>query len=265
MVIRAYSMTENEILLTSVLNCKRSDLYIEQPPLSARQLEELAEKESMRSRGMPLQYILGETEFFGLNFKVDRSVFIPRPETEILVTQVLEYFSGHRADNIEILDIATGSGCIAVSLAKNLPGAKVTAVDISECALALARVNAMENGVEQSIEFIRCDLFPQQPNVYDLIIANPPYIASGDISSFPKELMYEPRIAFDAGGDGLGFYRRIIDSAINFLKQGALIMLEIGFNQSGAIKDICEAKNFHIINIVKDYNDIERVVVIGRG
>lgn len=264
-------MTESEILLTAILDCPRSSLYTQALSLNAGSLKRFNECLSLRAQGVPLQYILGETEFFGMKFKVHSGVFIPRPETEILVETVIKRVTGNGIrDTLKILDIGTGSGCIAVSLAKFCLNTHITAIDISKDALEVARENARVNGVEQGIEFLESDLFTCYLPVrqaggdtcYDIIVSNPPYIATDDVKGLQREIHYEPRIALDGGGDGLDFYRRIIAEAPQFLKRDGLLMMEMGYGQSKPIKNIFEKiGNFEIIEIAKDYSSIERVII----
>lgn len=255
-------MTEKEILLTSILNCPRSSLYNGDFSLSAKELKELSRCLSLRSGGFPLQYILGEVEFFGLILKVDKRVFIPRPETEILVERAIAIVQSSEFRAQRILDIGTGSGCIAISLSKFVKNAEVTAIDISNAALEIAKQNAFLNNVK--VNFLTSDLFSnyQLPTTnYELIISNPPYVRSQDIKHLQKELKYEPRIALDGGCGGLDFYRRIIQDAPGFLKKDGLLLMEIGFGQCNKIKNLLQmSHNFEIIDTVKDYSGIERVI-----
>lgn len=276
------TMTEKEILLTSILNCPRSSLYSGDIFLSAKVLKKLSRCLSLRSEGFPLQYILGEVDFFGLIFKLDKRVFIPRPETEILVETAINSVASRQApgtSRIKILDIGTGSGCIAVALAKNLPCSQIVAVDISQEALEIARQNAGLNGVEERIHFIQSDLLSAIPacpvlpvgrqagrrypqSTFDLIISNPPYIPTNALKGLQREIHHEPQIALDGGCDGLDFYRRIIQDAPGFLKKGGLLLMEIGFSQCNKIKNFLQmSHNFEIMDIVKDYSGIERVLV----
>ena len=264
-------MTEEEILLTSISNCSRAHLYTADVSLDAQKYKRLSQCLSLRSQGFPLQYILGEVEFFGLVFKVDRRVFIPRPETEILVETVLEIASSStfHAPGLNILDIGTGSGNISITLAKLLKDCRIIAMDISKQAIVVAKNNAVLNGVETKISFIKQDLFnPQpaarspQPKSFDFIVSNPPYICSQDIGHLQRELGFEPRIALDGGSDGLNFYRRIVCQAHQFIAKGGLLFMEMGFGQCPKIKELLQASgNFEIMDIVRDYNDIERVMV----
>lgn len=258
-------MTEVEILFSEILKCGRLDLYLERSRvLPLEQVSRIASALERRIKGEPLQYILGKTEFMGLEFKVSPDVLVPRPETEILVEKALEVCSRLTVDSsqLNILDIGTGSGCIAVTLSKLLPKTKVTAIDISDKALEIAKQNAELNNV--SVNFLKSDLFSscQLPTTsYQLIVANPPYIPSQDIGKLQQEVQHEPKLALDGGQDGLDFYRRIIAQAPAYLKEGGLLLLEIGFGQTQAIGNILESSGkFKIMEVAKDYHNIDRVM-----
>ena len=271
-------MTEKEILLTSILKCSRSALYSEDWTLNDEQEKRLFEALSLRSQGMPLQYILGEVEFFGLVFKVDKRVLIPRWETELLVEAVIRRMKDDRRrttdDGRRILDIGTGSGCIAVSVAKSLPEVWIDALDVSLEALVLAKENAVKNRVDERINFIRSDLFfvfnennaNNRLGSYDIIISNPPYVRSRDIAGLQPEVRFEPRAALDGGSDGLDFYRRLIAESARFLRKGGLLFLEIGFGQRKSIEKIIASQSaLRLSEVINDYSAIERVMVLGYG
>jgi release factor glutamine methyltransferase len=258
-------VNETELLFSSVLNCNRMSLYLDrQRFLTSDESKAISAALKRRIAGEPLEYILAGTEFMGLKFKLSPDVLIPRPETEILVETVIR--QARASDSTKILDLGTGSGCIAVSLAKFLPDARITAVDISGKALKVAAENAALHNLK--IDFIRSDLFSSpvlSSSKYEIIVSNPPYIVSEEIEKLQPELKYEPRIALDAGPDGLGFYRRIIDKAPDHLEKGGFLVMEIGFGQCKKIENILKkSKKFEIIEIVKDYNHINRVIVARR-
>ncbi|PIQ88858.1 MAG: protein-(glutamine-N5) methyltransferase, release factor-specific [Candidatus Omnitrophica bacterium CG11_big_fil_rev_8_21_14_0_20_42_13] len=259
-------MNEHELILTSLLDCARHELYLKGRTLNYEQLTFLNNALRMRAAGRPLQYILGSTEFMGLKFKVTEGVFIPRPETEILAEAVIKRVRELKSQSVKILDIGTGSGCIAVSLARFFPEAVITATDISEQALNLARENAASNGVSDRIKFIQCNILPQYSILntqYEIIVSNPPYVSSCDIVGLDKEVKCEPIIALDGGPDGLSFYREIIDQSPRYLKDDALLIMEIGYNQAGAVKEITESQGaFKLLETIKDYNAIDRVIVM---
>jgi len=260
-------MTETELLFTEILSCDRLSLY--QKRMQALDKDKLFYVSSVLKRrlnGEPIHYILGKAEFMGFEFKLTCDVLIPRPETEILVETVIRLAA--RSPSPSILDLGTGSGCIAVSLAKFLPAAKISASDISQKALDVAEYNAALNKVNGKIKFFNSDLFSfglPQADCYDFIVSNPPYIPSQEIEKLQPEIQYEPRIALDGGNDGLDFYRRIAASAAQHLKQDGILFLEIGFGQLQNLKNIFQNQlNFEIIEVVKDYNNIDRVIVLQR-
>ena len=253
-------MNETELLFTEVLNCGRASLYLEgKRKLDKPVLFVISQALRRRINGEPIQYILGKTEFMGLEFKVNQDVLIPRPETEILVETALNFTSS------KILDIGTGSGCIAVSLAKFLPQAKIFATDISRKALDIAWENARLNDVEKRIDFICADLFNGCESLTgscDLIVSNPPYVRREAIKRLAAEIQYEPLSALLGGRDGLDFYRRIICQAPGFLKKSGLLILEMGFDQRKSIEKIFNLSGkFKVKEVIKDYNNIERVIV----
>lgn len=265
-------MTETETLFSEILNCDRLSLYFNKDTVLGRDTGFfIAKALKRRIGGEPLEYILGKTEFMGLEFKVNPDILIPRPETEILVETVLRYAANREplTDNLKILDIGTGSGCIAVSLAKFLPGTRITATDISPEALVVARKNALLNNVADRIKFIHSDLFLNyelRTNNYELIVSNPPYISTGEIDSLQPEVKCQPRIALEAGADGLDFYRRIIAQATEYLPPGGLLVMEMGFGQKEKIENIFrESGNFNIMKIIRDYSNIDRVIIARKG
>ncbi|TAM43459.1 peptide chain release factor N(5)-glutamine methyltransferase [bacterium] len=259
-------MNEAELVLTHVLNCDRLSLYLNKDREMDKDKSALVSSILKRRLTLePLQYILGCTEFMGLKFMVDKRALIPRPETEILVEEALKLSAkaGRSAGRqLEILDIGTGSACIAVSLAKNTKDCKITAVDISPEALELARQNADLH--QARIEFIQSDLFASlSGRRFDLIISNPPYIPTLELKGLAGEISFEPVLALDGGGDGLDYYRRMIDQAGGYLNKGGFLLMEIGFGQAGQIENILKkSEKFEIIGIIKDYNNIERVMVL---
>lgn len=263
-------MNEAELLFTQALVCDRAALYLNKGKyLNSGQVAFVSAALKRRIKGEPIQYILGKTEFMGLEFRVDKNVLIPRPETEILVETAIKigyrlWVIGHR---LKILDIGTGCGNIAISIARNLLYCEMDAIDISDNTLEVALLNARLNNAK--VNFIQSDLFNTynlQPNTYDLIVSNPPYIPSVEIRGLGPELKYEPLIALNGGRDGLEFYRRIIKEAPDYLKDNGILIMEMGFGQARAIENIfAESGNFKIFKIVKDYSNIERVIIAEKG
>lgn len=215
--------------------------------------------------GEPLQYITGIQEFMKLNFLVTKDVLIPRPDTEILVEEVIR-----KAENIPnpvILDLCTGSGAIAVSLAKYIKNVHICAVDISSKALEIAKKSAELNGVKNNIEFIESNLFDKiKERKFDIIVSNPPYIETETIKTLSKDVQSEPKIALDGGKDGLDFYRKIADSGSKYLNRQGYICLEIGYNQRIAVRQILENKKRYVnINCIKDLCGNDRVITAQIG
>jgi release factor glutamine methyltransferase len=258
------SKVETEMLLEYLFNCSKLDLYVRD-----LNVDEIAEElyDSLinrRFKGEPVQHIIGSQEFMGLNFIVTKDVLIPRPETELLVNEACR--GGFQASPY-ILDLCTGSGNIAVSIAKNMPQAEIIATDISEAALKIARKNAIRHNVENRIRFYNGDLFNalivvKNPK-FDIIVCNPPYIKESEFPHLQLEVKIEPRIALYGGEDGLDFYRAIAKGSHRYLKKDGKIFLEIGLHQADPIKDIFSSYNmFTIDRVVKDFNSIERVMCI---
>jgi len=211
----------------------------------------------------PLQYITGNTNFMGLELKVQPGVFIPRPETELLVEKTLNVLSAIRypLNAIRILDLCTGSGNIAISLAKTLKNAKIVASDISDEAIEIAKDNAKFHNCE-NIEFVKSDLFDKlDKQLFDVIVSNPPYVSGEDWQDLPKHVLCEPRLALYAGQDGLDFYKRIFREAAAFLKKDGYLIMEIGYNQKDSLIDLIDGK-WELQEIVRDYNAIDRITVI---
>jgi len=259
-------MSEAEVLFTDLVGCDRLSLYLNQDShLDKHKSLFLASVLARRTRGEPLQYILAKTEFMGRQFILTEDVLIPRPETEILVDTALRYLSDTdiARRTLRILDLGTGSGCIAVSLAKLLSNSIIDAIDISEAALRVARKNSRLH--KARVNFMQSDLFDNpklRVDNYNLIISNPPYIPRGEIINLQPEISFEPAIALDGGKDGLHFYRQIVGQSTRYLKTGGLLMVEIGFNQGDAVSGIIDqSAAFKIIEVVKDFQQFERIIV----
>ena len=204
----------------------------------------------------PLAYILGNVDFYGSNIQVNKTVLIPRHETEILCETIIK--ENQNKKNLDILDLCTGSGCIAITLAKEL-NCKVVATDISKDAIELAKENANNECVK--VKFLISDMFKQIPNKFDIIVSNPPYIESESINTLSCSVKdFEPRWALDGGDDGLEFYRVIANNSPNFLKPNGKLYLEIGYNQGESVPKLLE-KNFCDIKVLKDYDKLDRIIV----
>lgn len=213
-----------------------------------------------RSKRIPLSYVIGTRDFFGLTFKVDENVLIPEQETELLVEEVIKHSEGK-----SVLDMCTGSGCIAISIALFGKPSKVAASDISEKALEVARENAKSLKAGE-ISFIQGDMFENVTDKFDIIVSNPPYIETGEIDELMPEVRdYIPRLALDGDIDGLKFYRIISKEAVKKLNKNGRIFYEIGYNQSRAVASILLENGFTDVKIMKDYSGLDRIVMAKLG
>ena len=213
-------------------------------------------------QGEPVQYIIGKTEFYGLEFFVNSDVLIPQPDTEILVEEVIDIYNksfSNYNENVTILDLCTGSGAIAVSLKKNLENTEVFASDISIKALEIAKKNADKNNTE--ITFIESNLFENINTKFDIIVSNPPYIERVVLKTLSEEVKHEPVLALDGGEDGLDFYRKIAEEAKNYLKENGILAIEIGFDQKDSVTKLLEQEGYKDIYSKKDYSGNDRIVV----
>lgn len=234
-----------ELLLASVLETDRVGLYCRfDRPMAKDEIDRYRDLVRRRGAGEPVAYLIGEREFFGLRFAVDRRVLIPRPETELLVERALALIPA--GDAQRVLDIGTGSGAIAVAIAARCPHVRVVAVDISGDALAVAAANAARHGVADRIEFARSDLFEHAPGRFDLVVSNPPYIAPEARETLAADVAaYEPETALFAPERGLYVIRRIIQDAPARMSPGASLLIEIGFDQADAVREIVRASGLY--------------------
>ncbi|MDD3049525.1 MAG: peptide chain release factor N(5)-glutamine methyltransferase [Candidatus Cloacimonetes bacterium] len=249
---------DTELLISHILNCPRLDLYLNyDKPLSPEERNKIKKAVVRRANHEPLQYIIGEIHFLNCKIKTDKRALIPRPETELLSDIIIKYdCNKHR-----ILDIGTGSGAIAVTLAKNNPDSFVSAVDISLDALALARENAEINSVD-NIEFIHSDIWENINKKFNLIVSNPPYISQNEYDNLQPEItQFEPITALVAPDDGLFFYNQIITKSANYLEDSGMLFLEIGYNQGDSIKRIFRESSLKLLSIDKDLSGRERFIM----
>lgn len=222
-------------------------------------------KISERMDSKPVQYIVNKQEFMGYDFFVDDRVLIPRADTEILVEKIIECFKNYSGDK-KILEIGSGSGAIAISLDLFLKNASVVSVDISDKALEVAKMN--NERLKANVNFLKSDMFEKidKNEVFDVIVSNPPYIEKKEYEILAKSVKkYEPKNALIAKEEGLYFYNKIIDKSVEFLKKGGILAFEVGYNQSGKVKNEMQKKGYTDLEIIKDLKGINRVVVGRRG
>lgn len=248
------------ILVASVLNKPKEYIMAH----SEDKLDEVHEKKILEGieqlmNYVPIQYITNNQEFMKLNFFVNQNVLIPRSDTEILVEEVINTYKN---EPVKILDMCTGSGCIAISLKKYMQNSEVCGIDISKEALKVAQLNAKNNNVD--VKFKCSDMFTDIKNKdFDVIVSNPPYIKTQVINSLDREVKNEPIIALDGGEDGLYFYKKIIKEAFNFLTDNGLIFLEIGYDQKDELIELINTdKRYELVKTKKDLGDNDRIVVV---
>lgn len=258
---------EAESLLAHTLHCRRLEVYLHgERKLSPEQLDTLAGQARHLIAGEPLQYVLGEVEFYGRVFQCDPRALIPRPETEMLVEAVLRFSRIWKLPQPRVADLGTGTGCIAITLALARPQADICAVDISADALALARANAERHGVADHMEFRQADLlagFAEQS--LDLIVSNPPYVSTAEWSELPAPIRdHEPRQALDGGSDGFDVIRKLVSQAATKLTSIGALALEIGEDQGQRVSDLLRAVGFVNVFVHKDFAGWDRIVTADR-
>lgn len=252
-----------EVLLSHILCRDRLYLYVHyDQPMSVEELAAFRECVRKRAARVPVAYITGEKEFFGLTFSVSPAVLVPRPETELLVETVVKRLAGNPAPRI--VDLGTGSGAITVSVLTQLPQATAVAVDISAAALAVAQTNAKRHAVAERVEWMQGDFWQPVSGLFDAIVSNPPYIPAADVRALAPEVQNEPVLALDGGLDGLDYYRRLLSDGDAYMAPGGFIAIEIGINQAAAIGSLAGKSPFMVADITADYAGIERVMVLIR-
>jgi len=265
-----------EMLLSHVVGLKRIELYTQfDKPVAKQQLDDLHNLTERAGQHEPIAYLTGKIEFYCLEFQVSPDCMIPRPETELLAERAIEFLRS-RTNKQLVCDLCTGCGCIAIAIAQNHPDANIIATDISDSALAIAAKNIEKHQLKDRIKLLCGDLFdPLVPQLdveklvldsdrgFDLIVCNPPYVSAPEFEKLDRNIKdYEPKLALFAGVDGLDVYRRIIEKADPFLKPDAALMLEVGYRQGQAVRELLEKANcFAEITIEKDHHNNDRIAI----
>lgn len=261
------SIAEIEIIWEYLLEVDRLQVYMHGAELVDDELiKRFNDIIDRRVTRHPLQLILGEAFFYGRRFVVTPDVMVPTPETEFLCELAINYIKNEHIGNPEILDIGVGCGVISVTVASELPDAKITAVDISEKAIDVAKENANNHDVINRISFVLSDRFENvaPENKFDLILSNPPYISEDDYKELPPEVLADPKISLVSGGKGMDMIELLVAEAPPYLKNKGRMMFEIGYNQAELVYDLTgKDKRYKSITILKDLNDIDRVVILG--
>lgn len=257
-------LLEVKLLLAKALGVEKEYLFLHlNDEVEKTDLDKFFSYLEERKTGYPIQYILGTQEFMGLEFFVNPGVLIPRPDTETLVESVIEVVKGSYRERQEVrmLDLCTGTGAVAVSLAFYIENAHVDAVDIDDVPIDTAKRNADHNGVADRVTVIKSDLFEGVAGRYDIIVSNPPYIKSDVIEGLQTEVStYEPKLALDGGSDGLDFYRKIADQSVSFLNDGGVLALEIGYDQGDSVSRLLTGR-YKDVEVIKDLSGNDRVVI----
>jgi len=278
------ALPDAEMIVFHAAGMDRLDAYVENPEVKSTDAAKVRRLIQRRAKGEPVQYIIGHIEFLGLTINVGKGVLIPRPETELLVEEGIkamksEEFGAGSKDKptcaasctsrrtphapLSVLDLCTGSGCIALALAKEFPDAEVYGTDVSKNALAYARKNAKINGIKNA-RFLQGSLFgPVRGKTFDLVTANPPYIRRDELDTLQREIReWEPMEALDGGDDGIYFYREILASAGRYLNQGGLMLLELGYDQADAVQKLTQEQGVKDVAIINDYAGIGRILKV---
>lgn len=259
---------EVRLILSKLLCVDKSYIYSHGERKVSKDIEnQFVKIIKKRSEGYPIQYILGEKEFMGLDFYIEEGVLIPRADTEILVEHIINFINRYyNGEKTNVLDIGIGSGAISLSIAKYCPGTYVYGVDIDEIAIKIANINKNRLDIK-NVEFLKGDLFEpieslNMGNKFQIIVSNPPYIPKGEIEQLQREVkLYEPRLALDGGIDGLNFYRKITKNAKKILTEKGILIYEIGYNQGEMVSNILDNEGYKDINILKDLQGMDRVVL----
>jgi release factor glutamine methyltransferase len=268
-------LAEAEILILHATGVDRLTAYRDNPEISQDLLSKIHNLLDRRSKGEPIQYIVGHVNFLNLKISVGKGILIPRPETELLVQEAIKELRSQMSNvkcqtsslsthhsSLTVLDLCTGSGCISLSLAKKFPDSDIYGTDISETAIQYAKLNADINRIS-NVKFIRGYLFEpiKEALTFDIIVSNPPYIRTSDISRLQREIKdWEPIDALDGGVDGLDFYRKIFAEAGKYMKKKGKIFFEVGFDQALAAIQIAENAGLKNITKIKDFAGIDRIL-----
>ena len=257
-----------ELLLSETLGLKRFDLYVKHDqPLKRDELDKFKVLLKRRLSHEPVQYITGKVNFYSIDLKIDKRALIPRPETEILAESVIEHcrtFLSQR-EHVRVLDVGTGSGCLAIAVARFVKNSSVTAIDRSDSALDLARENAAATGTAGRIEFVRSDFLKLGEDLFkerfDILISNPPYISESELATLSEDIReFEPVEALSDGRDGMTFFRKISESAHELLRDGGWVFVETGFGQAQKVSTIFAGRGGTELLVKKDLSNIERIV-----
>ena len=252
---------DSEILMSKVLGKERESLIINQKELIEKNsLEHFKYLIDQRSKGEPIAYLVGKKDFWNFQFKIYKDVLIPRPDSELIVEQVLKLSKNKH--KLKLLDIGIGSGCILLSILNEKKDFYGVGIDVSKKCIDLSKINALNLGIENRVKFFKSDVDNFNYGKYDLIVSNPPYINQFDLKCLDKEVLnFEPKLSLDGGLDGLSVIRKVISKASELIKINGTFILEIGFDQKERVKKILRNKGFYINRVLKDYANNDRCII----
>ena len=255
------ALLDSEILLSEAINKSREFIILNlNHDISEKEYDSFQEMVNQRSKGKPVAYLTGKKFFWKYEFFVNEKVLIPRPDTEIIIEQVLKIYK--KKNEISFLDIGFGSGCILLSILKERKDFKATGIDISNHALKVCKINAYKLGVKNRVRLFKSDIDKFSKGKYDLIISNPPYIKNLDLKYLEKDVIkFEPKLALDGGLDGTSEIRKIIKKSSELVKNGGKLILEIAYNQKEEVKQLLRKNSFYINSVVKDLADNDRCII----
>jgi len=252
---------DSEILLSNSI--KRDKKYIILNPKKVLNLEQLQNFKSLierRKKGEPIAYLVNKKEFWKYEFFVNKDVLIPRPDTELIIEEVLKIYS--KESHIQVLDIGTGSGCILLSILKERPYFYGTGIDISKKSISISKLNAKQLNLTNKIKFFHSSIDKFKLGKYDLIVSNPPYIKFFNLKYLEKDVFnFEPKLALSGGSDGFSKIRKVISKAKNLIKKNGKFILEIGFNQKNKVKKILKEEGFYVNKAIRDYGNNDRCII----
>ena len=255
------ALLDCEIILSKAINKSREFIILNSKyDINEKELIYFQEMISQRSKGKPVAYLIGKKFFWKYQFYITEKVLIPRPDTEIIIEQVLKIFK--KKDNINFLDVGFGSGCILLSILKEKKNFRATGIDISKDALKACKINAYKLGVKNRVTLLKTNIDKFSRGKYDLIISNPPYIKKLDLKYLEKDVInFEPQLALDGGLDGISEIRKIIKKSSDLIKNGGKLVLEIAFNQKEEVKQLLRNNSFYINSVVKDLANNDRCII----
>tara|TARA_B100000674_G_scaffold329499_1_gene275170 strand:+ start:472 stop:1317 length:846 start_codon:yes stop_codon:yes gene_type:complete len=252
---------DSEILMSSIIEKERSFIFLNHNKnIKVNHFKQFKKLINKRSRGEPVAYLIGKKDFWNYEFKIDKNVLVPRPDSELIVEEVLKQTKNKH--KLKLLDIGIGSGCLLLSILRETKDFQGVGIDLSKKCINLSKINAINLEIDHRVKFFKTDVDNFNYGKYDLIVSNPPYINQYDLQNLDKEVVnFEPKLSLDGGLDGLSVIRKVIKKASELIKLNGILILEIGFDQKERVKKILINKGFYINKVIKDYANNDRCIV----